>query len=185
MKNCGNLMMRRKRRVKEYANGAISPRLSFTTYAHPVTKQEQSRNKQGSPVPSDRGNPDQLTKEKEMIENTFKVSGTLKAFTDRNVKTNEFGTSTVKVWLTQRDVPRMSNGDAVGNPRYIVGVEIKAVEPKIVQQLIELDAARQGAKESKPVTVTGRLIQWVAKSQNGGEDQFRYQLEVHDVEVNA
>ena len=118
-----------------------------------------------------------------MIENTFKVSGTLKAFTDKSIKTNEYGTTSVRTWLSQRDVPRMSNGDAVGNPKYVVGVEIKAVDPEVVQTLIELDKARQGKPESNQVTVTGRLIQWVAKSRTGGEDQFRYQLEVHEVEV--
>ena len=34
-----------------------------------------------------------------------------------------------------------------------------------------------------PVTLTGRLTQWVAKSKTGGNDEFRYQLEVHAVEV--
>jgi hypothetical protein len=117
-----------------------------------------------------------------MIENTFKVSGTIKALTERSIKTNEYGTQ-LRVWLSQRDVARMSNGDAIGNPRYIVGVEIVAKDPKIVQQLIELDKARQGAPESTTITVTGRLTQWVAKSKTGGEDQFRYQLEPHDIVV--
>lgn len=119
-----------------------------------------------------------------MLENTFKVSGTIKAFTDKSIKTNEYGTQ-ILGWLSQRDVPRMSNGDAVGNPKYIVGMGFKATDPKVIQALVELDAARQGKPETIPVTVTGRVTQWVAKSKTGGADEFRYQLEVHAVEVAA
>jgi hypothetical protein len=117
-----------------------------------------------------------------MLENTFTVSGTIKAFTDKSIKTNEYGTQVIG-WISQRDVPRMSNGDAVGSPKYVVGVGIKAVDPEVVQTLIMIDQARQGKAESTPVTLTGRLTQWVAKSKTGGADEFRYQLEVHGVEV--
>jgi hypothetical protein len=117
-----------------------------------------------------------------MLENQFKVSGTIKAFTEKNIKTNEYGTQIIG-WLSQRDLPRMSNGDAVGNPKYIVGMGIKAVDPKVIKTLIELDQARQGKPETTPVTITGRVTQWVAKSKTGGADEFRYQLEVHAIET--
>jgi hypothetical protein len=140
----------------------------------------------GFPCPSDRGNPDQLTtkrKEKEMLQNTLTVSGSIKAFTDKSIKTNEYGTSVIG-WISQRDVARMSNGDASGNPRYIVGVGFKATDPAIVAELVSLDKSRQGQAESPTVTLTGRLTQWVAKSKTGGADEFRYQLEVHAIERN-
>lgn len=117
-----------------------------------------------------------------MLQNTFTVSGTIKALTEKSVKTNDYGTQLIG-WISQRDVPRMSNGDAVGSPKYVVGVGIKATDPAVVMTLIELDQARQGSMESQPVTLTGRLTQWVAKSKTGGQDEFRYQLEVHAVEV--
>jgi len=117
-----------------------------------------------------------------MIQNTFTVSGTIKAFTEKSVKTNDYGTQ-VLGWISQRDVPRMSNGDAVGSPKYIVGVGIKATDPIVIAELVALDKARQGKPESTPVTLTGRLTQWVAKSKTGGADEFRYQLEVHSVDV--
>jgi hypothetical protein len=117
-----------------------------------------------------------------MLQNTLTVSGTIKAFNEKSLRTNEYGTQVIG-WISQRDVPRMSNGDAVGSPKYIVGVGIKATDPEVVAQLIGLDQARQGAQETRPVTLTGRLTQWVAKSKTGGQDEFRYQLEVHAVEV--
>jgi len=117
-----------------------------------------------------------------MLENQFKVSGTIKAFTDKSIKTNEYGTQIIG-WLSQRDLPRMSNGDAVGNLKYIVGMGFKATDPYVIKDLVELDAARQGRPESTPVTLTGRVTQWVAKSKTGGADEFRYQLEVHSVET--
>jgi len=117
-----------------------------------------------------------------MLQNTLTVSGSIKAFTEKSVKTNEYGTQIIG-WLSQRDVPRMSNGDAVGSPKYVVGVGFKATDPAIVQKLVELDRERQGQAETRTVTLTGRLTQWVAKSKTGGADEFRYQLEVHDIEV--
>jgi alpha-D-ribose 1-methylphosphonate 5-triphosphate synthase subunit PhnL len=117
-----------------------------------------------------------------MLQNTFTVSGTIKAFTDKSIKTNDYGTQIIG-WVSQRDVPRMSNGDAVGSPKYVVGVGIKATDPEVIETLVALDKARQGKPETTPVTLTGRLTQWVAKSKTGGADEFRYQLEVHAVEV--
>jgi hypothetical protein len=117
-----------------------------------------------------------------MLQNTYTVSGNIKAFTDKSIKTNEYGTQ-VLGWISQRDVPRMSNGDAAGNPKYIVGIGIKATDPEVIKTLVQLDAARQGQPETIPVTLTGRITQWVAKSKTGGADEFRYQLEVHAVEV--
>lgn len=117
-----------------------------------------------------------------MLQNTLTVSGTIKAFTDKSIKTNDYGPQVIG-WISQRDVPRMSNGDAAGNPRYVVGVGFKATDPKVIKTLAELDAARQGRPETTPVTLTGRLTQWVAKSKTGGQDEFRYQLEVYSVEV--
>ena len=112
-----------------------------------------------------------------MLQNTLTVSGSIKAFTDKSLKTNEYGTQLLG-WISQRDVARMSNGDASGNPRYIVGVGFKATDPAVIAELVALDNARQGTPETTPVTLTGRLTQWVAKSKTGGADEFRYQLEV-------
>jgi hypothetical protein len=117
-----------------------------------------------------------------MLQNTLTVSGSIKAFTEKSIKTNDYGTQIIG-WLSQRDVPRMSNGDAVGAPKYVVGVGFKATDPAIVQKLVELDRERQGQAETRTVTLTGRLTQWVAKSKTGGADEFRYQLEVHDIEI--
>lgn len=116
-----------------------------------------------------------------MLQNTLMVSGSIKAFTDKSLKTNEYGTQLLG-WISQRDVARMSNGDASGNPRYIVGVGFKATDPTIIAELVALDKARQGTAESLPVTLIGRLTQWVAKSKTGGADEFRYQLEVLDIQ---
>lgn len=118
-----------------------------------------------------------------MLQNTLTVSGTIKAFTDKSIKTNEYGTQVIG-WISQRDVARMSNGDATGPVKYIVGVGIKATDPEVINTLVGLDAARQGKPETVPVTLTGRLTQWVAKAKtDGGKDEFRYQLEVYTVEV--
>ena len=120
--------------------------------------------------------PDQLTNNKEKIMDTinkFKVSGTLKPFTDKTIKTNEYGTS-ITGWLNQRKM-------IDGVPRYVVGVGFQAKDPKIIQQLIELDKARQGTAASVPVVLSGELTQWVAKSD--GKDEFRYQLQVEEITV--
>jgi hypothetical protein len=116
-----------------------------------------------------------------MIQNTLTVSGSIKAFTDKSLKSNTYGTQLLG-WISQRDVARMSNGDAFGKTMYIVGVGFKATDPEVIKQLVALDEARQGKPESAPVTLTGRLTQWVSKSKTGGDDEFRYQLEVHAVD---
>ena len=108
-----------------------------------------------------------------MTINHLEVSGTLKAFTDKTVKTNEYGTS-ITGWLNQREM-------VDGTPRYVVGVGFQAKDPKIIKQLIALDAARQGASASAPVVLTGKLTQWVAKSEN--KDEFRYQLQVEGITI--
>ena len=115
------------------------------------------------------------------MQNEWTVSGTINPLKETS-KTVYKGTTQLKGWISQRDVARMSNGDASGNPRYIVGVGFKATDPAIIAELVALDNARQGTAESIPVTLTGRLTQWVAKSKTGGADEFRYQLEVLDVE---
>lgn len=108
-----------------------------------------------------------------MSTNNLTVSGTLKAFTDKSIKTTEYGTQ-VKGWLNQREM-------VDGRPRYIVGIDFVAKDPEIMQTLIALDGARQGASASAPVQLSGKLIQWVSKSDN--KDEFRYQLQVESVTV--
>ena len=141
-----------------------------------TARKQYQINKQGSPVVCDRGNPDQLTNNKEKVMNTInhlEVSGTLKAFTDKTIKTNEYGTS-ITGWLNQREM-------VDGTPRYVVGVGFQAKDPEIIKQLIALDGARQGASASTPVILSGKLTQWVAKSD--GKDEFRYQLQVEGIKV--
>ena len=103
--------------------------------------------------------------------NHLEVSGTLKAFTDTTVKTTEYGT-TVTGWINQREM-------VDGKPRYVVGVGFQARDPEVIAQLVALDRARQGASASAPVLLSGKLIQWVSKS--NGKDEFRYQLQVEEV----
>lgn len=110
-----------------------------------------------------------------MTINHLEVSGTLKAFTDKTVKTNEYGTS-ITGWINQRVM-------IDGKPRYVVGVGFQAKDPEIIKTLVALDSARQGAPASAPVVLTGKLTQWVAKSKTGGADDFRYQLEVEGITV--
>ena len=108
-----------------------------------------------------------------MTTNNLTVSGTIKAFTDKTIKTTEYGTQ-LTGWINQREMVE-------GKPRYVVGVGFQARDPKIINTLIALDAARQGASASAPVVLSGRLTQWVAKSKTGGADEFRYQLEVESI----
>ena len=117
-----------------------------------------------------------------IIENTWTVSGTIKGFTDKSMREYN-GKTQLNGWLSQRDTARLSNGDEAGFERYIVGMKITAKDPAIIKQLIELDNARQGQATTVPVTVTGRISQWVAKSKTGGADQFVYDLEVYNITV--
>lgn len=113
------------------------------------------------------------------IENTWTVSGTLKPLKEGCVREYK-GTYQLSGWISQRDTARLSNGDSVGE-RYIVGMKISAKDPAIIKTIIELDKARQASNSTIPVTLTGRIIQWVSKSKTGGEDQFVYDLEVFDI----
>ena len=108
-----------------------------------------------------------------MTTNNLTVSGTLKAFTDKTIKTTEYGT-TATGWLNQREMVE-------GKERYVVGIAFKSKDPKIIEQLIEIDKARAGMAASAPVVLSGKLTQWVAKS--NGQDEFRYQLEVEAITV--
>lgn len=114
------------------------------------------------------------------IENTWTVSGTLKPLKEGCVKEYK-GNYQLSGWITQRDTARLSNGDAIGE-RYIVGMKINAKDPRVIKQILEIDQARQGSQSSQPVTLTGRITQWVSKSKVQGQpDQFVYDLEVFDV----
>ncbi len=133
-------------------------------------------NKQGTPALCDRGNPDQLTtknKENKMNTNILTVSGSIKAFSEKSLSTNDYGTQ-LTGWINQRE-------ESNGKSRYIVGVGFKATNPKVIAELVALDKARQGQAGTSDVTLTGRLTQWVAKSKTGGADEFRYQLEVTEI----
>jgi len=113
------------------------------------------------------------------IENTWTVSGTLKPLKENSVREYK-GNYQLSGWISQRDTARLSNGDAVAE-KYIVGMKITAKDPKIIKAILELDQARQASNTTIPVTLTGRISQWVSKSKTGGADQFVYDLEVFDI----
>lgn len=114
------------------------------------------------------------------IENTWTVSGTIKGFTEKSM-TEYKGQPQLNGWLQQKDTPRMSNGDSAGYEKYIVGMKFTAKDPKIIKTLVALDNARQGQTHTIPVTVTGRISQWVSKSKTGGTDTFVYDLEIYEI----
>ena len=114
------------------------------------------------------------------IENTVTLTGTLKNL--RHPKRgNDVIPNRLNGWLTQRDVSRMSNGDA-DRVKFVVGLNITANNESVIKDLEALDKARQGADETIPVTVTGRLTSYVRKAQTvGGKDEFVNQVEVYSV----
>ena len=118
-----------------------------------------------------------------MIQNEWKISGTINPLKETS-KTVYKGTTQLKGWISQRDIARLSNGDAVGGPKYIVGMKFTAIDPEIIAKIESMDNARQGAPTSIPATFTGRITQWVSKSKTpGGADTFVYDLEVYDIQT--
>jgi hypothetical protein len=117
------------------------------------------------------------------IENKWVFTGTVNPLKDTS-KSVYKGTPQLKGWITQRDIPRLSNGDAVGGPKYIAGMNFTAVDPEIIKKIESMDNARQGAPASIPATFTGRITQWISKSKTpGGQDSFVYDLEVYDIQT--
>ena len=115
------------------------------------------------------------------MHNEVTLTGTLKAFGDKSIKKNEYGTMVIG-WMNVRDVSRMSNGDA-DRSKYVVGMNIKATDPSVVQELIELDNARQGSPESQVVTVRGRLSSYIINPTDRSQRAtFITQIEVYSVD---
>ena len=123
-------------------------------------------------------------REKEMtMHNEVTLTGTLKAFGEKSIKKNDYGTMVVG-WMNVRETSRMSNGDAE-RTKYVVGMNIKATDPAVVQELIALDQARQGNAESQTITVQGRLTSYIINSKDKSQkDTFITQIEVYNVDIN-
>lgn len=119
---------------------------------------------------------------KEMtMHNEVTLTGTLKAFGEKNIKKNDYGTMVI-AWMNVRDVSRMSNGDA-DRTKYVVGMNIKATDPTVVQELIALDSARQGQAESQLITVNGRLTSYIINNKDKSQkDTFITQIEVYSID---
>lgn len=115
------------------------------------------------------------------IENSVTISGTMK-----NVKTHSGSRGTmVTAWLNQRDISRVSNGDA-DRIVYVAGINIVGFDGKVVSDLSALDNARQGAEETILVTLKGRLktkfdTRQIAESEKRAP---QIQLEVYEVVTN-
>jgi hypothetical protein len=114
--------------------------------------------------------------------NEVTITGTIK-----NVRqfTGSKGTL-VTGWLNQRDFSRLSDGTA-DRAVYVTGINIVALDDSTVGDLINLDKARQGAEETMPVTLKGRLITRFDRRPDVAEAARRapqLQLEVFEVSVN-
>jgi hypothetical protein len=116
------------------------------------------------------------------MENTVTIQGTLKNIREY---TGSRGTL-VTGWLNQRDVSRVSNGDA-DRVVYIAGINIIGTDNNVVTNLRGLEKSRQGAEETTLVTLTGRLVTHFDRRQNVAESARRapqLQLEVYEVSVD-
>jgi hypothetical protein len=114
--------------------------------------------------------------------NEVTITGTIK-----NVRqfTGSKGTL-VTGWLNQRDYSRLSDGTA-DRAVYVAGINIVALDDSTVGDLLSLDGARQGAEETIPVTLKGRLITRFDRRPDVAEAARRapqLQLEVFEVSVN-
>jgi len=111
--------------------------------------------------------------------NEVTITGTIK-----NIKTyqNERGTL-LTGWLDQRDMSRMSDGTA-DRPVYVVGMNIIALDDSVIGEI--LGESKAGTENTKPITVTGRLVTKFDRRQNIEESKRRApfpQVEVHAVEA--
>jgi len=126
---------------------------------------------------------DETTNERESnMKNEVIITGTLK-----NIKqfTGSKGTL-VTGWLNQRDISRTSDGVA-DRQVYVAGMNIVALDDSSVGDLLALDQARQGAEETMPVTITGRLVTRFDRRPNVAEGARRapqLQLEVLEIATN-
>jgi hypothetical protein len=85
--------------------------------------------------------------------NNVEITGTIK-----NIRSHKGTKGTlVTGWLNQRDMSRLSDGTA-DRAVYVVGMNIVALDDSAVADLTALDAARQGAEETIPVVLKGRLV---------------------------
>jgi len=115
------------------------------------------------------------------VENSVVISGTVKNI--RNF-TGSRGTM-VTGWLNQRDISRVSNGDA-DRIVYVAGINIVGFDGDVVKDLNSLDNARQGAEETVLITLKGRLktkfdTRQIAESEKRAP---QVQLEVFEVVTN-
>jgi len=116
------------------------------------------------------------------MENTVTITGKLK-----NIKsyTGTRGTM-ITGWFDQREVSAFTNGEA-DRQVYIMGINVVAMDGNTVEDLVNLDKARQGAEQTQTVTLKGRLVTRFDRRQNIAESARRapsLQLEVFQVETN-
>ena len=111
--------------------------------------------------------------------NTVTIQGTLK-----NIRAFTGTRGTLMTgWLNQRDVSRVSNGDA-DRTVYVAGINIIGKSEDVIKTLAQLDLARQGQEETTIVTLVGRLVTNFDRRQNVAESARRapqLQLEVYDI----
>lgn len=118
------------------------------------------------------------------MKNEVIITGTIK-----NIRTftSKTGKGTLLTgWLNQRDVSRTSDGVA-DRQVYVAGMNIVALDDSSVGDLLALDNARQGAEETIPVTITGRLVTRFDRRQDIPQSERRapqLQLEVLEVATN-
>jgi hypothetical protein len=114
--------------------------------------------------------------------NNVEITGTIK-----NIRSFKGTKGTlVTGWLNQRDMSRLSDGTA-DRAVYVVGMNIVALDDSAVADLTALDNARQGAEETIPVVLKGRLVTRFDRRQDVAESARRapqLQFEVLEVHTN-
>jgi hypothetical protein len=116
------------------------------------------------------------------MQNTVTIQGTLKNIREYTGTRGTLMTG----WLNQRDISRVSNGDA-DRVVYVAGINIIGTDENVVKNLKGLDISRQGAEETTLVTLTGRLVTHFDRRQNVAETARRapqLQLEVYEISVD-
>lgn len=116
------------------------------------------------------------------MENSVTIQGTLK-----NIRAFSGTRGTLMTgWLNQRDISRVSNGDA-DRVVYVAGINIVGRDANVIKTLAALDLARQGQEETTLVTLIGRLVTNFDRRQNVSESARRapqLQLEVYEVKAD-
>jgi hypothetical protein len=116
------------------------------------------------------------------MQNEVTITGTIK-----NIRTFTGSKGTlVTGWLNQRTASRLPD-NTMDRMVYVTGINIVALDDSTVGDLVSLDKARQGAEETIPVTIKGRLVTRFDRRPEVAEGSRRapqLQLEVFEVSVN-